>query len=224
MATSSLPSRGPKIGRNCNVTYVLSRFPRKRAQDWAEMLSNPCVLGGPQERGQNQKWVQHACLLGGPKLVHNPCVLGGPHERGQNHKWQHHPWLLGGPRLGEIATQPLCSRGSSKEDKIRSGYIILAFSGAQDWAEELHALRSRKMPEKGTKSEVPTSPLPSRGPKIGRNCYLTLAFSRLPRTGVKLEVATSSLLSRGLKIGRNSYITTPFTGLPRTGGRQKETK
>ena len=30
------------------------------------MLRNPCVLRGPHQRGQNQKWLPHPCLSGGP--------------------------------------------------------------------------------------------------------------------------------------------------------------
>ena len=37
------------------------------AQKRAEVLRNPYVLGGPQTRGQNQKWLPHPCLVGGPK-------------------------------------------------------------------------------------------------------------------------------------------------------------
>ena len=31
-------------------------------------LRNPCLLGVPNRRGQNQKWLHHPCLLGGPKM------------------------------------------------------------------------------------------------------------------------------------------------------------
>ena len=37
-------------------------------QEWAELLHNPRALGGPQQRGQNQKWLHHACLLRSPKM------------------------------------------------------------------------------------------------------------------------------------------------------------
>ena len=38
------------------------------AHKWAELLHNPCILGGPQTRGQNQKWLPHPCLLWGPQV------------------------------------------------------------------------------------------------------------------------------------------------------------
>ena len=42
----------------------------------------------------------------------------------------------------------------------------------------LHSLGDPQ--HKGTKSEVKSSPLPSRGPKRGRKCYVTPAFSGIP--------------------------------------------
>ena len=85
MATSPLPSRGPKRGRNCYVTPAFSGVPNAKrwekirsgyltlafsgAQKRAELLRNPCILGDPQRQawGENQKWLPHPCLLGGPK-------------------------------------------------------------------------------------------------------------------------------------------------------------
>ena len=37
------------------------------AQKRAEMLLNPCILRGPPQKIQNQKWLAHLCLLRGPK-------------------------------------------------------------------------------------------------------------------------------------------------------------
>ena len=45
---SSLPSRGPKRGRNCYVSRALSRIPRKREQN-QKWLPQPCLLEGPKE-------------------------------------------------------------------------------------------------------------------------------------------------------------------------------
>ena len=58
-----------------------------------------------------------------------------------------------------------------------------------------HSLGS---PTKGTKSEVATSPLPSWGPKRGRKCYVTLAFSWVPNKGDKI---------------RSGYRTPAFSGV-----------
>ena len=59
------------------------------------------------------------------------------------------------------------------------------------------ALRSQGSPKKGTKSELATSPLPSREPEKGRYCYVTPAFSGVPKKGDKI---------------RNGYISSAFSG------------
>ena len=77
---------------------------------------------------------------------------------------------------------------------------MLGFSGAEKWAERLrNPLHSPGCPTKGTKSEVATSPLPSRGAKRGRNSYVTAAFSGGPTKGKKSEGAASPLPSKGAK-------------------------
>ena len=57
----------------------------------------------------------------------------------------------------------------------------------------------------GTKSEVATSPLPSRGPTSGRKCCVTLAFSGVPNA------------KRGVKI-RSGCLTPAFSGGPKKVG------
>ena len=32
------------------------------AHKWAELLHNPCILGGPEKRGQNQKWLHNSAF------------------------------------------------------------------------------------------------------------------------------------------------------------------
>ena len=69
------------------------------------------------------------------------------------------------------------------------------------------------------------SPLPSRGPRRGYNCYVTLAVSRVPNADVgrESEVAVSPLPSRGPKRGRNCYVTPAFLGVPTPSvGRKSE--
>ena len=60
LATSPLPSRWPTSGRICCVTPAFSGVPSKGdkiksgyltfsgGHKWAELLHNPCILGGPQ--------------------------------------------------------------------------------------------------------------------------------------------------------------------------------
>ena len=35
---------------------------------WEELLRNSCILGGPQQGGQNQNWLPHHYVLGGPQM------------------------------------------------------------------------------------------------------------------------------------------------------------
>ena len=70
LATSPLPSRGPTSGRNF-------------------LLRHPCILRGPQQRGENQKWLPQPCLLRGPKvggIATSPVYSRGPQQRGENQK------------------------------------------------------------------------------------------------------------------------------------------
>ena len=78
----------------------------------------------------------------GRKCYVTPAFSGVPNaKRGdQNQNWLHHPCLLGGPKEGRNAMSPLHSQGSPTPSvgiKIRSGYITLAFSGAQKREEML---------------------------------------------------------------------------------------
>ena len=106
-------------------------------------------------------------------MLRHPCILGDPQCQAQgaksevvpnkgelNQKWMPHRCLLGGPKEGGNATPPLHSRGSPKTSagsKIRSG-----------------------PQQRGIKPKVDASPLPSPGPKRGRTCYVTPAFSGIP--------------------------------------------
>ena len=85
MATSPLPSWGPKRGRDCGATSAFSGVRDAKhgekirsgyltpaflgAQNGAGSRRNPCTLGDPQHqaRGENQKWLPHPCHPRGPK-------------------------------------------------------------------------------------------------------------------------------------------------------------
>ena len=97
---------------------------------------------------------------------------------------------------------------AKRGQRIRSGDLTLAFSGAQKKAELLRnpcILGDPQRQARGQKSEVATSPLPSRGPKRGRNCYVTPAFLGIPNA------------KRGDNI-RSGYLTPAFSGDPKEGG------
>ena len=76
-----------------------------------------------------------------------------------------HPCILGDPQ----------QRGTKVE---RPPHPCL-LGGPKEGGNATSPLHSWGSPRKGskTKSEVATSPLPSRGPKRGRKCYVTPAFS-----------------------------------------------
>ena len=91
MAASTVPSRGPKTGRNCYVTCAFSGVPNTmRGEKIRSGYLTPTFLE-PQKRAE---------------LLRNPCILGGPqhHAWGENQKWLPHPYLLGAPKEGGIAT------------------------------------------------------------------------------------------------------------------------
>ena len=136
VVASPLPSQGPTSGRKCYVTLAFSRVPKQGDKIRSGRLI-PAFSRG-------HKKAEMLCI---------PCILRGPQTRGQNHKGLPHPYLLGGPPVGQKATQPLHSQGS---------------------------------PNKGTKSEVATSPLPSEWSARRQKCYVFPAFSGVPKQGDKM--------------------------------------
>ena len=113
------PTKRNKISSG-NLTAAFSG-----AQKRAKMLPNPGILGDPQpqawgaksevvpnKREQNQKWLPHPCLLGGPKERGN--ATSPLHSRGS-------PTPSAGSKIRSGPQQ----RGT----KIRSGYLTPTFSG-----------------------------------------------------------------------------------------------
>ena len=163
-ATSPLRSRGsPNKGTKSMV-----------AHQWAELLHRPCVLGGPQTRGQRQGW-----HTSGRKCYITPAFSGVPKQGDK---------VNGGPPVGGSATSPLRSRGSP--NKGTKSEV------AHKWAEVLHHPR--------VLGGTPTRGQSQRWPTSGRNCYITPAFSGVPKHVDKVNGgpplgggATSPLRSRG---------------------------
>ena len=135
--------------------------------------------------------------------------------------------FLGIPNKGEENHK--CS--PTKGNKIRSGCL----SGAQKRAEMLHHPCILGDPQhRGTKSEVAASPLPSRGPKRGRKCYVTPAFSGPLQKGTETKVAhkraevlchpcilggpqTRGQSQRWPSSGQKCYVTPTYSGVPKKG-------
>ena len=153
------------------------------------MVHHPCIFMGPQQRGPKSEVATSPLPSRGPKRGQKcyitPAFSWVPNKGDQNQKWLPHPCLLGGPKEVKNATSPLHSHGSpTKGTKIRSGCLTLAFSGAQKRSKMLHHPCIPMGPQqRGPKSEVAASPLPSRGPKRGQKCYITPAFSWVPNKG-----------------------------------------
>ena len=99
----------------------------------------------------------------------------------------------------------------TKGNKIRSGCLTPAFSGAQKRAKMLcHPCIIRDPQQRGTKSEVVATPPPSWGPKRGRICYVTPTFSGIPNTKHGQQNQKWSP-TKGNKI-RSGCLTPAFSG------------
>ena len=185
-----MPSRGPTNGRNCYTTLAYSGVPNAKRGE------------------QNQKWLPHPCLLGGPKQ--GGIAMSPLHSRGSP---KPSAW-----KKSEVAASPVPSRTSTRG---RNCYVTPAFSGIpnakhgeqnQKWlphpcllggpkeggmaTSPLHS-RGPQRRARGTKSEVAASPLLCRRATRGRNCYVTLAFSGVPKQGNEI---------------RSGYLTLAFSG------------
>ena len=126
----------------------------------------------------------------------SPRILGGPQRqaRGTKSEVAASPLPSQGPKIGRncYVTPAFSGVPNTKcVEKIRSGCLTRAFSDVHKRAELLrnpYILQGPQHQVRGTKSEVVTSPLPSWGPKRGRNCYITLTFSgsTMPSAGNKI--------------------------------------
>ena len=96
----------------------------------------PVVSGVPKQRGYK---IRIGCLTPAfsraqkrAEMLRHPCILGDPQTKGGQNQWLHHPCLLGGPKEGGNATSRWILRvPQTKGDKIRSGHLTPAFSGAR---------------------------------------------------------------------------------------------
>ena len=182
-----IPGTGDKI-RSGYITLAFSG-----AQKWAELLRNPCVLGGSEERTKSKE-ATSPLPSRGPTTGQNCYVtlaFSGVPRRGDKIRGGYiTPCLLRGPTLGRIAMPPRRSQGS---------------------------------PHEATKSQVATSPVPSRGPTSGQNCYVTLACSGVQKQGEKIRSgyispAFSSLAFSGPLEHRGYVAIPPIFGPPRKHG------
>ena len=127
MATSHLPSRVRKKGRNCYVTPALLGIPNTKHADnirsgylthafsgtqrRAKLLCYPTFSGIPDAKGGENVGIGGITLAfwevqKRAELLRNPCIYNRPQRqaRGENHKWLPNPCLLQGSKEGGIAT------------------------------------------------------------------------------------------------------------------------
>ena len=134
-------------------------------------------------------------------------------ERGQDQNWLPQPCLIGGPKVGGNATSPLHCQGSpTKGTKSKR---------AQKRAEMLHHPCILGGPQQRGQNQS--------GPKRGRKCYITPAFSGVPNAKRGEKIRSGYLTpafsgvpntKRGEKI-RSGYLTRAFSGVPNKGDKIK---
>ena len=197
------------------------------------MLHHPCTLGDPQQRGQNQSGPKR-----GRKCYITPAFSGVPNK---GDKIKAAP-KEGGNATSPLHSRgsPEKEINQSRPKRGRKCYITPAFSGVPNKGDKIKAgpkeggnatspLHSRGSPTKGTKSkraqkraEMLHHPYilgdaqqrgqNQSGPKRGRKCYITPAFSGIPKKGDNQSRP---------KRGRKCYITPAFSGVPNKGDKIK---
>ena len=146
-ATSPLHSRGsPTKGTKSN-----------RAQKWAEMLHHPCILGGPRQRAQNQSGPKR-----GRKCYITPAFSRVPNKGDK---------IKAAQKEAGNATSPLHSWGSPTKGTKSNR--------AQKRAEMLHHHCILGGPQQRGQNQS--------GPKRGRKCYITPAYSGFLNKGDKIK-------------------------------------
>ena len=217
---------GPTSGRKCYITPAFSGVPKVKedkiriggAHKWAEMLHEPCILGGPQSQGgENQKrWRPQVGgnatsplhsrgstksrgakseLVGptsGRKCYITPAFLAIPKDKGDKIR------IGGAHKWAERLHQSCILGGLQREgDKIRIG-------GAHKWAEMLHHPCILGGPQsQGGQNQK------RWGPQVGGNATSPLHSWGSPKSrGTKSE-------SVGPTSGQKGYITPAFSGVPK---------
>ena len=154
------------------------------------------------------------------RWLHNPCRLGGPHCFRAGGR------IRGGPKVGKVATQPLPPRGSRPLQSGEQNQKWLPHPCLLDGPEEgghASSLLHPRGAQSDVKSQVAATPPSSRGPKRGRKCYITPAFSGILHKGEQNQKWSPSKRNKGRsgcltpafsgpKRGRNCYITPAFSG------------
>ena len=234
MAASTLPSRGPKRGRNCYVTLhfrgsktlstrsKIRRVTNKEKYQSEAATSPPPSLGpkrgrkcyvtsafsGMPNKGEpNHKGLPHTCLRRAQQraeLPCQPCILGVPQQRGTK---------------SQLVASPLPSRGPGKRaGMLRHPCIHRDPQQNLRWLPQPRLLGCAKkggnstapLHSRGPKSKVAATRLPCHGPEKGHKCDVTPAFSRIPNAK-RGEQYQKCFPTKGNKI-RSACLTPAFSG------------
>ena len=160
---------------------------------------------------ENQTWLPQLCVLKGPKIGRNCYTC---------------------PAFSAV---PNTKRAGGGDQKWLSHPYLL--KGPKESGTATQPLHSEGSPTRkaGRKLEVVAPPLPSRGPKRGRNCCVNPAFSRVPNAKHGEEIRRAPKMAELLcnrrilegpegpntKHGEEitgGYLTTAFSGGPKEGG------
>ena len=234
VAASPLPSRGPTWGRKCYVTLAFSRIPNAKRGEQKTQKGSPtkgnkirsgCVSPIFSGAQTGQEMLRHPCMLGIPKKgekISSGCLtpaFSGAQKRAQKLR---HVCILGIPNKGE-----------QNQKWLPHPYLLGGTKRAGNATSPLHSWDPQ---QRGTKSEVAASPLPSRGPTWGRKCYVTLAFSRIPNAkrgeqktqkgsptkGNKIRSGCVSPIFSGAQTGQEMLRHPCMLGIPNKGGKNQQ--
>ena len=101
--------RGPKSKRDrTGIRWATPAF--SKAQKWAELLRNPCILGGPNAtRGEKIRsgylGLAFSEVPKGAELLRNPCILGGPNAK----RWENFVYMPLRRSSGSKIIRGLCN-------------------------------------------------------------------------------------------------------------------
>ena len=156
------------------------------------MLHHPCILGGSQQRGQNQSGPKR-----GRKCYITPAFSGVPNKGDK---------IKAGPKERRNTTSPLHSRGSpTKGTKTK---------WAQKRVEMLHHPCILGGPQQRGQNQS--------GTERGRKCYITPSFSGLPnKEGQDQNGLAQPCLFKSTKVGGNAMSPLHSRGAPTKGTKSK---
>ena len=219
------PTKGKKIRTSC-LSHAFSE-----AQKWAEVLWNPCILRGPQQRATKRELAESNMPSRGPKsgrrFYVTPAFSGVPNKGEQNQNWLPQPCLLGGRKVVGSSIPPLHSsvvpnKGEQNHDWLPQPCLR---EGPKVGESAASSLQSRRSP-------LHSGGSPPKGDKIRIGC-LNHAFSRGQKwanllrhpcilrgpqqRGTKSELAASVMPPRKPKNGRKCYVTAAFSGVLNKG-------